>query len=878
MGKTTNHNNKNKADMKKATYSKLRSLLLGCITVILFTSVMQAQTSLIISEYIEGSSNNKAIELYNATDADIDLSTVEMYRSNNGAAEWQDTLSLTGTLAAGGFYLIANPSADAQLLDKADTTSTITFYNGNDALALAVGGTIIDVIGVLGEDMKWSVAGVTEATGEYTLLRKASVTEGNTDWAASAGTNETDSEWIVKPQNTFNNFGLPSNAVNVTFRVNTATANDTVNGDSYTVHINGAIKGAGAGQAFADGSTISWDANATATLSNVDGDYWEGTYPMIAGDTLLFKYRYFNTETSVSDDENGFDTAPNPSGWDTRGIVVSSDTTLDLAFYNDRSDNPNPSEMQPWESKTDTVAVWFRVNVGLLVQEEKFDPATDTISVRGGTPPLDWGSNNVVLSKEADAQEGSDNWFFSGVGYFPVDSLPTFSPPDTVVYKYYAHGPNATTDWESTPNRLVGVTANDTTLHGDSFNNSPPTQSKIISTNLNFSVNVGILEGLGFYNSGVGDSVFVRGTFNSWGETPMAFNAFNDVWEANQVPFNGAVESVVSYKYYVRWDESRDDPESPNYLEAIDATGAGWEEPGVTGGGDRTFPIADSESQAQRVENYNGVDGRGLMTSQNVDGGSIDVIFSIDMTPAESHTVPFDPATDSVFLFVDTPFFALTQDIIVPGDGGSNFFDNTPEQAERLRFTDPDGDKVYTLTLTLQLPTLNHMGFRILYGKPFTEDGTYVFNGDGFAAGRRHYQYVQPQVDGEGNVTWPSSYELPTLTWMFRDLTWDTPPDYDATSNEEDITEVAEQFRLEQNYPNPFNPTTTISFNLPNAAEVNLSVYNILGQKVATLANSKYTAGSHAVNFDATNLASGVYIYRIEAGTFIEQRLMTLIK
>ncbi|HCI69148.1 MAG TPA: hypothetical protein DHV30_00510, partial [Balneola sp.] len=95
----------------------------------------------------------------------------------------------------------------------------------------------------------------------------------------------------------------------------------------------------------------------------------------------------------------------------------------------------------------------------------------------------------------------------------------------------------------------------------------------------------------------------------------------------------------------------------------------------------------------------------------------------------------------------------------------------------------------------------------------------------------------------------------------------------------EEIVGNVETFRLDQNYPNPFNPSTTISFNLPNAADVTLSVYNVLGQRVATLLNNrKYTSGSHTLSFDASNLASGIYIYRLEAGSFTSQKRMTLIK
>ncbi len=90
--------------------------------------------------------------------------------------------------------------------------------------------------------------------------------------------------------------------------------------------------------------------------------------------------------------------------------------------------------------------------------------------------------------------------------------------------------------------------------------------------------------------------------------------------------------------------------------------------------------------------------------------------------------------------------------------------------------------------------------------------------------------------------------------------------------------ERAYEFSLNQNYPNPFNPATKIQFTLPETMEVRLDVYNIAGQRVATLVNEQREAGAHTVEFDGTRVASGVYIYRITAGSFVQTRKMTLIK
>jgi len=86
------------------------------------------------------------------------------------------------------------------------------------------------------------------------------------------------------------------------------------------------------------------------------------------------------------------------------------------------------------------------------------------------------------------------------------------------------------------------------------------------------------------------------------------------------------------------------------------------------------------------------------------------------------------------------------------------------------------------------------------------------------------------------------------------------------------------EFTLSQNYPNPFNPATTISFSIPSTAFSSLKVYDIIGNEVATLINEEKPAGDYTVQFNASNLSSGVYFYRIQAGSFIGTRKMILMK
>jgi len=89
---------------------------------------------------------------------------------------------------------------------------------------------------------------------------------------------------------------------------------------------------------------------------------------------------------------------------------------------------------------------------------------------------------------------------------------------------------------------------------------------------------------------------------------------------------------------------------------------------------------------------------------------------------------------------------------------------------------------------------------------------------------------------------------------------------------------IPEDFSLSQNYPNPFNPTTNISFSLPNASNVTLEVFNLLGQRVTVLADGMYEAGQHIVTWDASKYSSGVYFYRLQAEGFVESKKMLLVK
>jgi len=127
-------------------------------------------------------------------------------------------------------------------------------------------------------------------------------------------------------------------------------------------------------------------------------------------------------------------------------------------------------------------------------------------------------------------------------------------------------------------------------------------------------------------------------------------------------------------------------------------------------------------------------------------------------------------------------------------------------------------------------------------------------------------------------VFWATRYAPEYPGFIGQDMTPGDPIELYPTGNVDTEEIVPGVFTLFSNYPNPFNASTTIEFSLTKTEHVTLSVYDLLGRKLATLTDDEKQAGSHSVTFDASDLSSGVYFYRLQAGDAVETRRMVLLK
>ena len=139
-------------------------------------------------------------------------------------------------------------------------------------------------------------------------------------------------------------------------------------------------------------------------------------------------------------------------------------------------------------------------------------------------------------------------------------------------------------------------------------------------------------------------------------------------------------------------------------------------------------------------------------------------------------------------------------------------------------------------------------------------------------------------VNGHGNSNSPKQYLYTDYNisssknyYRLKQIDADGASAY-SKEIEVSIDRFENDFVLEQNFPNPFNPTTTIGFGIPEKANVRISILNILGEEIKILLNEEKEAGYHSIDFDASDLPSGVYFYKIQNGNFIDTKKMILLK
>jgi hypothetical protein len=226
---------------------------------------------------------------------------------------------------------------------------------------------------------------------------------------------------------------------------------------------------------------------------------------------------------------------------------------------------------------------------------------------------------------------------------------------------------------------------------------------------------------------------------------------------------------------------------------------------------------------------------------------------------------------------VDTIYAAVVGERSGGGTGSWNWASNVP-LALPIQLSSFTGSVINATTVQLDWSTIsevNNYGFfverRAAAEQNFIELPNSFVPGHGTTSVPQHYSHTDAaaslatwyyrlkQIDLDGTVHYTDGIQVDILT---------------------DVREksLPEEFALSQNYPNPFNPSTQIQFALPEESHVKLEVYNALGQRALTLVDETKSAGFYSERFDATGFASGFYVYRLQAGDFVDTKKLLLLK
>ncbi len=490
-----------------------------------------------------------------------------------------------------------------------------------------------------------------------------------------------------------------------------------------------------------------------------------------------------------------------------------------------------------------TESVTFQVHLGAMMQAGTFNPATDSIVVRGDFQKMAGDTVDWDLYKFLMAKSTANDSIYTVAVTFPDTAV-----GKTIQYKFVTVHAGAA-NWESTDNRTYAITSDasqQTPLAY--FNNQKP--GLVATINITFQVDMTKMIAQGF-NASV-DSVYVVGGTPplNWGYaagTRMSPSFSNPAIYETTLEFTSVVGGNVEFKLF----GAGADPFS----------NGGWES-----GSNHSFSFPSKDTTVLWTPDLN-------VTKASTEPTT--VVFHVDMNKAydginykEIKNVKGVWITGSVrplnwppsgWPLADTASDESTQ-IDTSAQLHKMYDDGT--HGDSLA-----GDNRWSLSLTFRAGVSAYVEYK--YGAKF--DGYDTLSIGGVVSNGS-------LIDNESTTGVNHSLTLAGASMSAYNHFGDMDPANPGTGVKQIHNGVPAKFDLTQNYPNPFNPTTQINYSIPKNAFVTLKIFNVLGQEVATLYSGMQKAGNYVATFNAGKIASGVYFYRLSAGSFSSVKKMMFVK
>ena len=846
------------------------------------------QTSdLFISEYIEGSSNNKGIEIFNPTGASVDLSNYFVKLSRNGSgwgmydADTEESgfvYQLDGALANGDVLVIATDQATFQS-DIQLSYPSVCHFNGDDAVGLFNNNSLIDAVGNPSEDpgSGWAVAGIDNGTGEHTLIRKSSITEGNVDWASSAGSSANDSEWIVEDQNYFLNIGFHlfgDTGENLGPTANAGQNQSVIFGSLVTLN--------GSASADPDGTIESYQWSQTAGTSVELSSMTEAVVTFTAPssqDSLSFTL-------TVTDNEGATSSAT--------AFVKTVQGIANTVFF---------SEWAEGTSFNKYIEIYNGTGEDIDLSTYKVSSCSNGCDTEG-----EWDYPDQVVFDVGTMVAAGDVFVIAHPSADPL----ILGQADNISFTYMSNGNDAVGLVSTATGFIVDLIGDMSTSPPDAWDvaGTPSATNEqtivrkpsVLNGNADWAASAGtdasnsewlvfdqnVWDNLGFHNQGV-DAPSV--TINSLSPIFLTDQTEIEFSAAVNVP-TGSVSSVI-VKYGTN-------DQLVNEAEMYQDNGDIWagtipaqqgnivlqmrvfatSSEGVEGQSALVERIIASSSPSQIADLYSSQSSDELVTVR----GIVTIGGSGLLYPTQTKAYIQDASGRGLQLFDYNLIDGLDRGDEVEVVGYSGYY-NTTYQIKDFVFRELSSGNDIPEPISLnaaQANSSNYEGTLIAFtgnitqvtpisttGNNYTIDdvtAVMIWNSTGIDVSNLIVGF-RGEFVGVGSQ-YNESFQL--LVGYDSDISTVVGVD------EDDI--VLNEFSLLPAYPNPFNPVTNISFVVDKSSEISLKIFDVNGKLVQVVNPKTYQIGVHNIQWNASSLSSGMYFINMFNGADRYTQKVMLLK